>query len=300
MKPTTLATVCIAALLTTASLRAQEIESTVTVNADQLPQALRDEVAGFAEDLRRYVDDMRWTEYEWDGAKVKMNFNVVFTGFSDGRMNAKLLVGSQRLIDRSDAASPMMKVLDESWSFPYTRNQPLQRDYNRYDELTGLIDFYVYIALGLDLDSYNKLGGAPMYAHARDIAQRAQTRSSGGAWSTQVQSGVFSRMGLVREVNDIRYNPIRQFIYDYHFNGLDLMAKDRAAALDSINTQLGGLVVTKNKLVEGSTLLRVLTDAKHVELSELFSGYSDEGVWRKLTYIDPGHATIYEAARERH
>jgi hypothetical protein len=300
MKPTTLATACLAALLTTVAARAQEVEATVTVNAEQLPSALRDEVAGFGEDLRRYVDEMRWTEYEWDGAKVKMNFNVVFTGFSDGHMNAKLLVGSQRTIDRSDAASPMMKVLDESWSFPYSRNQPLQRDYNRYDELTGLIDFYVYIALGLDLDSYNKFGGAPMYGRARDIAQRAQTRSSGGAWSTQVQSGVFSRMGLVREVNDIRYNPVRQFIYDYHFNGLDLMAANRVAALDSINTQLGDLVITKNKLVEGSTLLRVLTDAKHVELSELFVGYADETVWRKLAYIDPGHTTVYEAARQRH
>lgn len=300
MKPKTLVTVCLAALLTTAAARSQEIESTVTINADQLPPGLQDEVAGFGEDLKRYVDDMRWTDYEWDGAKVKMNFNVVFTGFGDGRINAKLLVGSQRAIDRSDGASPMMKILDESWSFPYTRNQPLQRDYNRYDDLTGLIDFYVYIALGLDLDSYNQFGGSAMYAKARDISQRAQTRSSGGAWTTQVQSGVYSRMGLVREVTDIRYNPIRQFILDYHFNGLDLAAENRAAAIDSVNRHLSDLVVAKNKLVEGSTLLRVLTDAKHVELSELFVGYRDETVWRKLAYLDPGHTTIYEAARDRH
>jgi hypothetical protein len=300
MKLKTLATACFALLVSTGAARAQEVEATVTVNADQLPASLRDEVAGFADDMKRYVEEMRWTDYEWDGAKVKMNFNVVFSGYSDGALNAKLLVGSQRAIDKSDGSSPMMKVLDDTWNFPYSRNQPFQRDYNRYDEMTGLIDFYVYIALGLDLDSYNQFGGTPMHAKAREIAQRAQTRSSGGPWSNQVQSGVFSRFGLIKELTDIRYNPIRQFIYDYHFNGLDLLAEKRAIALDSLNTQLTALVVAKNKLVEGSTLLRVLTDAKHVELSELFVGFHDETVWRKLAYLDPGHATVYEAAKSRH
>ena len=300
MKLTLFAPALLAFVLSSTVLSAQEVEATVTVNADQLSGSLRDEVAGFGDDLKRYVDEMRWTEYQWDGERVRMNFNVIFTGYSGGMLSAKLLVGSQRLIDKSDAASPMMKVLDESWTFPYSRNQPFQRDYNRYDELTGLIDFYVYTALGLDLDSYNLYGGADMLAKAREIAQRAQTRSSGGAWSTQVQSGVYSRYGLIRELTDIRYNPIRRFIFDYHFNGLDLLARDRAAALDSVSAHLGNLVVAKNKLVEGSTLLRVLTDAKHIELSELFAGYHDESIWRKLAYIDPTHTTIYESARNRH
>jgi hypothetical protein len=294
------AAACFALILSTGALRAQEVESTVTINADQLPMSLRDEVAGFGEDMKRYIDEMRWTDYEWDGEKVKMNFNVVFSKYEGGSFEAKLLVGSQRAIDKADGASPMMKILDDSWTFQYSRNQPFQRDYNRYDDMTGLIDFYVYVALGLDLDSYNLLGGNAMHAKAREIAQRAQTRSSGGAWSNQVQSGVYSRYGLVKELTDMRYNPIRQFVYDYHFNGLDLLAENRAKALDSIDAQLSQLVITKNKLVEGSTLLRVLTDAKHVELSELFVGFHDETVWRKLAYLDPGHATVYEAAKARH
>lgn len=278
---------------------AQEVEATVAVNADQLSSALRDEVAGFADDMKRYIDDMRWTEYQWDGEKVKMNLNVVFSGYENGELKAKLLVGSQRTIEGSEGGSPMIKVFDESWSFPYTRNQPFQRDYNRYDDLTGLIDFYVYTAIGLDLDSYELYRGAPMYAKAREIAQRAQSRSSGGPWSTQVQSGVYSRFGFIKELTDIRYNPMRQFVFNYHYNGLDLLAKNKEAARDSVNAFLTDLVIAKNKIVEGSTLLRVLTDAKNVELAELFAGYSDETVWRKLTYLDPGHTTVYEAARNR-
>lgn len=299
MKLTTLATACLTLLFTPVYVLAQEVEATVTVNADQLPSSIRDEVAGFADDFKRYVDEMRWTEYEWDGERVKMNFNVIFTKYEGGALYAKLLAGSQRTIEKSTGSSPMMKVLDDQWAFPYSRNQPFQRDYNRYDELTGLIDFYVYVGLGLDLDSYNPLGGAAMHSRAREIAQRAQAKSSGGPWSTQVQSGAYSRVGLIRELTDIRYNPVRRFIYDYHFNGLDLLANNRIAALDSINNHLTTLVKVKNNLVEGSTLLRVLSDAKYVELSELFVGYGDPTVWRKLVYLDPGHTSVYEAARDR-
>ncbi|MBC8143996.1 MAG: DUF4835 family protein [bacterium] len=299
VKFSTLATIVLVLACTASPVLAQEIEATVAVNSDQLSSLLREEVAGFADDMKRYVDDMRWTDYQWDGEKIKMNFNVVFTGYENGELKAKLLVGSQRAIEKSEGGSPMMKVFDESWTFPYSRNQPFQRDYNRYDELTGLIDFYVYVAIGLDLDSYELYRGVPMHAKAREVMQRAQSRSSGGAWTTQVQSGVYSRYGLVKELTDIRYNPFRQFIYNYHYNGLDLLAKNRAVALDSVDTFLTELVVTKNKIVEGSTLLRVLTDAKHVEWSELFAGYADETVWRKLTYLDPSHTTVYEAARNR-
>lgn len=286
----------------TAPVRAQEVEATVTINVDQLPASLQQEVAGFGEELQRYVNSTRWTDADWTGDKVRMNFNVVFTGgSSDGDYGAKLLVGSQRGVYKSENLSPMMKVLDDGWLFHYVRNQPFQRDPSRYDELTGLIDFYVYLALGLDLDSYAYLGGSSMYDRAWTIAQRAQLLQGDGikAWTTQATPGSWSRYGFVKELTDIRFQPIRQFIFDYHYNGLDLMAKDRQVALDSINEHLSDLVRTIDKLVQPSTIVRVLNDAKYIEYSGLFVGYSDPMAWRKILYIDPGHQSIYEAARNK-
>jgi hypothetical protein len=285
-------------MATVASAPAQEVEASVSVNDDRLPLSARQEVTGFAEEMQRYINSTRWTSEEWDGDKVKMNISVVFDNISGDRYSARMLVGSQRNIYKSTSLSPMMKIMDaDGWSFRYSRNQPFQQDVSRFDDLTGLIDFYVYIALGLDLDSYGYLGGSQMYERARQIAQRAQVRTDVDGWSTQETPGSYSRFGLVRELADLRFNPIRRFIFNYHYNGLDLLAEQRAAALDSINNSLSELVKAKDKLVEPSTIIRVLNDAKNTEYAELFTGYSDPLVWRKLLYIDPTHQAVYEAAR---
>jgi hypothetical protein len=286
-------------LVAALSARAQEVDATVTINTDQLNIAARQEVEGFGEELERYVDNMTWTNVEWEGEKVPMSFNVVFTGGGDGVYSAKLVVGSQRTLYKSGNLSPMMKILDDDWVFRYVRNQPFQNDPTSYNELSGLIDFYVYVALGLDLDSYGYLGGNSMYEKARDIANRAVLRSDSKGWSTQASPGAYSRYGLIRELLELRYYPIRKFIFDYHYNGLDLIAANRAAALDSIDSYLSDLVRAKDNLVESSTIIRVLNDTKNLEFAELFVGYKDPTVWRKLVFIDPIHQSVYEAAREK-
>ncbi len=281
------------------SLAAQEIEATVTINVDQLPFGDQQEVSGFADEMERYINTTRWTGEEWEGEKIRMNFSVVFTGGREGVYGARLMVGSQRNVHKSEKLSAMMKILDEGWTFRYNRSQPFIQDLTRYDPLTGLIDFYVYLALGLDLDSYAYLGGATMYEKAWTLAQRAQVVTDVNGWSTQTPSGSYSRYGLVREFTDLRFNTIRRFIYDYHYNGLDLISEDRNAGLDSINNHLTNLVVAVDKIVAPSVILRVLNDAKNVEYAEIFTGYRDPIVWRKLLRIDPGHASVYEAARAR-
>jgi hypothetical protein len=287
--------------LSASDARSQEVEASVSVNSDRISPAGREEVAGFADELQRYLNSTRFTSSEWEGEKVRMNFNVIFVGESgDGRYSVNVMVGSQRNVFKSASLSPMMKVFDEAWSFRYTRNQPLQQSPTGFDEITSVVDFYVYLALGFDLDSYDDQGGTAMFDRARDIAQRAQIRPDASGWSSDVKPGRYSRYGLVRELTDMRYLPIRRFLFDYHYSGLDIEAEQgKQAALDSINTFLSDLVVAVDKLVGPSTILRVVTDAKHLELAQLFAGYSDTQVWRKLMYIDPGHQTVYEEARDR-
>lgn len=284
-----------------APLGAQEIDATVTINDTQLSIAARSEVTDFAHEMERYLESTRWTDAEWSGEKVKLTFNVVFGGVNpDGVYSAKLLVGSQRSVNKWQNLSPMMKVFDEAWVFGYVRNQPFVQDLTRYDDLTGLIDFYVYMALGLDFDSYAPQAGATMYERAWQIAQRAQLRQGEG-WTTSGSPGSYTRYNFVKEMMDIRFAPIRKYIYDYHYNGLDLLVDGKRSALDSINTHLSDLVIAIDRLVQPSTIVRVLNDAKNVEYSELFVGYDDpEGrVWNKLLYIDPTHKAIYDAARSK-
>jgi hypothetical protein len=278
---------------------AQEIDATVSINDDQLSFAARQEVAGFADELERYIDNTRWTDQPWEGERIRMNFSVVFTGSSGNNYAAKLLVGSSRGVARSENQSPMMKILDEGWTFTYQRNQPFIRDASRYDDLTGILDFYVFLALGLDMDTYGYRAGTSMYEKAWRVAQLAQVRTDLGGWGTQVNPGSYSRYGFIRELTEMRFYPLRKFIFDYYNDGVDQLADNRGAALDSINSHLTQLLIAVEKLVQPSVLMRVLNDAKNVEFSEMFIGYPDETVWRKLRYVDPGHKSVYDAAQAR-
>lgn len=280
----------------------QEVAASVTVSYDRLSLQGQSEVAGFAEEMKRYIESMRWTSHDWEGDKISMNFNVVFTGESgDGAYGATLIVGSQRSIGRSDKQSAMMKILDNAWNFHYVRNQPFIQDPTRYDDLTGLIDFYVFVAIGLDFDSYSPNGGTAMYEQARLIAQRAQVVNSVAGWGTDAAPGSYSRMNFIKELTNLRYEPIRKFIYNYHYNGLDLLSENRNAALDSLSSCISDLVQAVDRLVEPSTIVRVLNDTKNLEYAELFRDYTDpEGlIWRKLVYLDPSHKQVYDAARDR-
>ncbi len=287
-------------LITHLVLRAQEIDATVSVSYDRLSLNGQSEVSGFADELKRYVESIRWTNDEWEGEKIRMNFNVVFTGESgSGDYGATLVVGSQRAIGGSDKQSPMMKILDNAWSFQYVRNQPFIQDPTRYNDLTGLLDFYVYIAIGLDFDSYSPKGGAAMYEQARLISQRAQIVNNVAGWTADAAPGAYTRMNFIKELTNLRYEPLRLFIYNYHYNGLDLLAKNRTRALDSLNAFISDLVQAVDRLVEPSTIIRVLNDTKNLEYAELFRDYRDPDglIWRKLIYLDPSHKQIYDAAR---
>ena len=59
---------------------AQEIEATVSVNVDQIASADQQELSGFAEEMKRYIDEMKWTGEDWSGEKATMNVSVVVTG----------------------------------------------------------------------------------------------------------------------------------------------------------------------------------------------------------------------------
>lgn len=287
-------------LLVGQSLRAQEVEAIVSVNSERLPVKLREEVAGFGDELERYVNETRWVGDGWQGAPIQINFSVSFVqGGDDGSFRANLVVVSQRDIYLSDRYSPLMRVLDEDWNFRYVRNQQFQQNTVGYDPVTSVIDFYVYLALGLDLDTYGYLGGKDMYERSLQIARRAELEPTADGWSPDEPAGSYSRQNFIRELTNIRFFPLRKFMLNYHYNGLDRLAEYPDIALDSLNAYVTELVQFKNTLVASSTIVRVINDTKHREFADIFTGYKDKSIWDKLKFLDPTNQSVYEEARNK-
>ena len=291
---------CMILSFTVSSVLAQEVEAIVSVNSERLPIKLREEVAGFGDELERYVNETRWVGDGWQGAPIQVNFNVSFVQGSDGgSFRANLVVVSQRDIYLSDRYSPLMRVFDEDWNFRFVRNQQFQQNTVGYDPITSVIDFYVYLALGLDLDTYGYLGGKNMYERSLQIARRAELEPTADGWSPDEPSGAYSRQNFIRELTNIRFYPLRKFMLNYHYNGLDRLAEFPEAALDSMDTYVSDLVQFKNTLVASSTIVRVINDTKHREFADIFTGYADKKIWDKLMFLDPSNQSVYQEAREK-
>ena len=177
----------------------------------------------------------------------------------------------RRPVYKSNYSTPLFNYLDRKFVFEYNEGQTLDFNPNTFiNDITSTIGFYVYVFLGLDFDSFSPNGGDPFFAIAENIAETAPQPSDPKAdngWST---TGRQNRYALISEINSATYQPLRQFIYDYHRQGLDMMTEKqdqaREAILNSI-IQLGN-VYERNSM---SYFLQLLVESKRDEIIQVFS-----------------------------
>ena len=48
----------------------------------------------------------------------------------------------------------MLRIKDDSWQFTYTRGQSMYHDNFKFNSLTSLLDYYAYMIIGFDDDSW--------------------------------------------------------------------------------------------------------------------------------------------------
>ena len=164
-------------LLTFASFSiaaAQEINATVTLNYDALSGTDRENVTDLGSAIQNYINTYQWTGQNFRGPKIQVTMNIYLMSGSNGVYAAQAFVGSQRPIYKSSNVSPMMRVMDNAWQFAYTKGQPLLHDQFHFNSLTGFVDYYMYMVLGFDYDSYDPMGGTKYFQDASNIVAQGQ------------------------------------------------------------------------------------------------------------------------------
>lgn len=286
-------------VLSGAAVVAQEIQATVTVNYDQLPIDKRDEITSMKNDLESYLNNTAFTPIEWEGERIPVDVTIYITGKSGDMYQARLFVVSKRVLDGPQAAQSITwRLYDDKWQFPYARNAVFTYQPQRFDPLVTLLDFYMQLVIGMDLDTYTELDGLPRYKAARELWQLGSTAGAPG-YDMVSEPGDFTRYNLVTELTDLRYETFRRTLFAYYVDGMDQLAANRVQGLQKIDGLLSDVVRFKNSLGRRSVLLQAFFDAKHQELADIFSGYTAGGdVFSKLRYLDPAHTELYERAEQ--
>jgi hypothetical protein len=284
-------------ILLSAVANSQELNCKVTINYESIPVGNREFLSNFAQTIEDYLNKTRFTE-SWEGDKIDCAFNIFFTGASsDVNYSAQAVIISQRPIYRSEKNSLMLSINDGQWSFIYEKNQILYPMQTIFDPLTSFLDFYAYIIIGFDFDSYDELAGNPFFTKAFDIVNLGANSNFRTGW--EKSSSSYSRRGLVEDLLNDKYRPFREAYFNYHYNGLDLLQDKYPVAIKNIVKLVDVLEVLRTKVDINSVLLKVFFDAKSGEIIEILRTYPDKSVFEKLKKIDPSHALKYdEAAQE--
>lgn len=282
-------------------LHCQEIKCDVLVNMEQVDYENRNYLNSFERDLESYINNQRFTDLDWEGDPIPVNIQVVLSGGSKGIFNARVMINSQRVLDGPDdvpATSPAFSIYDDTWKFEYNNGANLTYNPMRYNEFTSLIDYYMLMIIGTDLDSYESNGGSEIFNKARNLAVQCATAGAPG-FETNRQQSEMNKYNLVNEITDARYEEIRRLIFAYYVNGMDVIGFDKAKGIEALKGVLLDMANFKqHRLINHSLLLQMFFEAKYREIAAIFNGYKDDSFFEQLMQLDPSNSLTYTQAKD--
>jgi hypothetical protein len=278
------------------NIQAQELNTQIAVSSRQVEGTEREIYNTLQTALYEFLNNKKWSSYDFkieERLECTMLVNITDRVSSDVFKGTVNLV-SRRPIYRSSYNSVMINYIDKDLQFNYVEGEPVEFIESAFtSNLTGTLAYYTYIFLGLDFDSYTKFGGTPFYEKAQNIVSMAQNSQYNGWKSFESQK---NRYWLVENLLNNSYAPIREFLYVYHRQGLDIMAEDVERGRASITESLEFLRRSYRDK-PGSFLMQLVMDAKREELINIYIGAPDTEKVKAvnlLKEIDPGNSTKYQ------
>lgn len=246
-----------------------------------------------------FLNNRRWSETQLQAQeKIDCNFVITLTEW-DGSSNFKgeAQIISSRPVFGSSYNSTLLSVNDKNFDFSYSEGQPLDyADQNFINNLSSLLAFYAYTIVGLDSDSFSKLGGTGYFTKVQDVLNNAQNAPFSG-W--KAFEGLRNRYWLIENLNNKSYLPLRELSYSYHRQGLDLMSDNINKGRKNIAEALPSLSEL-DKQKQGAMLNQVFFSAKAEEIVSIFSK-SDPiertKIYNILADADPANITKYEVLK---
>src|SRR5258706_990961 len=133
--------------------------------------------------------------------KIRWTINIQYQ--ASPRANhyiAQEFTGIVALILKPPKTTAVLRLLDDSWEFDYTRYQPFIHNDISFNPLLSFVDFYMYLVLGYDFDTYGSLDGTPYFQKAMDIVSKSRgAPNAGKGWDISGQS-IYQRAQLIDEL----------------------------------------------------------------------------------------------------
>ncbi len=274
----------------------QEFSCTVTINKQQLEASAFDYLENLKPVLENYINEYKWTEERFEeDERIYCQIQIALTsGTTDYTFSAEVIFQMQRPIYNSTAKTTSVLLRDNAWQFSYPEGKSLIHDELQFEPLTGFIDFFVYMMLGYDFDTFADQGGQPYFLKAQNILNLAQTTSAIG-W-TRSTNNRRNRNTLVTEMLSANYKPFRTANYQYHRLGLDQFVDQPKEARKQVLAALKAIQEVKRRSTS-NYLFDIFFDTKAREISAIFDEAETNirlEAYDVLQNTDQGHLSEYQ------
>ena len=281
--------------------QSQELACRVTVTTAKMQGAGATSVdkaifKALEQNLSSFMNDRKWTNYNYrPEERIDCSIQIDITQAKGNDIyEGTFTVNMSRPVFNSTYPSPLFTYQDNNISFRYSVNQTFEYDENSYVwTVTSVAAYYANLFLGLFYDSQSMNGGTEFYNKCMNIINTAPSSESG--WSNS-KSEKRSRYWLLESFTNPANAEVRNFLYLYHRQGLDLFAQNINKGLENVTTAINSLqqLYIKNPTLVSISLICV---AKYIEFANVYSGAPLEmrqKIVPVLKRIDPVNSDKYE------
>jgi hypothetical protein len=290
-----------ALLLAGPTAHAQELLAEVRVSTENVTISDPTLVTQMQNDIRNLLNTRAWTNQAYrPEERIKLKVFIGITAIpQNGTYNCTMRLISTRPVYGTGYDTNVVSLSDRGFNFNYSPQNPLDFSPNSFvSNLSSLIGYYAYLVIGLDRDTFSRLGGTPYYEQARTIvnytSNQTQTNEPDEGWRG---SGSRERHWLLDNITDPQLEAFRTGLYDYYRQGMDVFIEKPEQARASVMTALTG--VQKAALTRPGTLFaRAFFDAKSDEIANIFRTSQDQTQKQQLvsmlTEVDPTNSAKYQ------
>mgnify|MGYP004443415093 FL=1 len=272
---------------------AQELNCTVEVNSDQINGTNKSVFTTLQEAITEYMNTTKFSDAQI-AANEKIECKLFLTAkeYTDGKVKGDLQIQSTRPVYNSTYNTTIINFKDTKIDFDYSEGDPLVFSLiNMESQLTAILNYYAYLILALDFDTFSLKGGTPFYERLETIVQQAQ---SSGETGWKAFEDTKNRSAVLRAFFDPNAQGMRELLYNYHRLGLDEMAlspdKGRAKIVTSIDALTHIYDVSPM-----SVALSMFRDAKFDEMVNICT----KGSQTERDHVAEVFTTLYPTEQDR-
>lgn len=247
----------------------QELNCQVEVNADQIQTANKQVFKTLEEAINEYMNTNKFSNAQFS-VNEKINCRLFFTikEYNDNTMIGDLQIQSSRPVYNSTYTTTLINFKDTKIEFSYQENEPLIFSENNMESnLTAILNFYAYLILAIDFDSFSLKGGDAFFEKAQNVVQMAQSSGESG-WKAFEDTK--NRPSVLAAYTEPNTSIIRTLLYEYHRLGLDEMVLSPDKGRAKISSTLSYLKKIYD-VAPMSVALSIFKDSKLDELVNLYT-----------------------------